>query len=220
MASAAAFLLLASTVTLQPTDSAGVLLEGAVRIVLYPSYARVISLYTVERNGTELRFDAMRAPGQLVLVDQVTGQGLEENPRQLIERRRLTALSGPRGEATYRIVYSVSGDLARLPLFVPNTRVDLDRTQLHIEVIGRADGIEIPAAEPEFHVTEEGLLVARPPALPPFVTLPRPRRGEPHSRRVGWVVLSVALALTFVVLYRARTSRRSAGSEASEGSPS
>lgn len=208
-----AILVLASLAAPQTaTDSAGVLLEAATRVILYPTHARIVSLYRIDRNGTGLRFDAMRKPDQLVMINQTSGPDLDPNVEQRLERRRLSVRPGVRGGSEYRIVYTVSGELDRLPLFVPNAGVDPTSSRLSIQIVGVPDDAELPAGDPSFQVAGDGVVEAAPRQLPQFVTVPRSDAENSRIGRVGWLVALGLVALVAAVVLRARgrTAKRPA----------
>lgn len=177
---------------------------ATVRVVLYPSYARVIALYEMERSGAPLTFEAVRLPDQLVVMGQAEGSGYDLELEQRLEHRRLTAAAGDPGVEEFRIVYDLSGSLKRVPIFVPRTTGRQDDMRVRLEIVGLAEGERFTSGSPGFERVEPGFWVAENAALPDIVIVPEARRGSEYEVVLGIAagvlgVLSLAVLLWVVV---------------------
>ena len=189
--------LTAASPSLAPDDT---LRDAWIRFIVYPSHVRVVAEYAIARTGGELRFDAVRNPGQLVVVRQATGPGFDLDAEQHLEFRRLVAPAGSApGEMEFRFVYDVSGELGRLPVFVPDALIDAELSDLRLEIVGLPEDSALNAGDPPF-VDEGGMYVSQPAALPESVEVPAP----PQPRRFGlWIVVALSVLALALVLYTA-----------------
>lgn len=201
--------------------------SAVITVDLADTTAGVEALYRVEgRLPVELR--SFRIPDQevrdLVAESGSLPSGVERRPgltritfgppTDPIERdryhRRLRVPVLPSWEL--RVAYRVTGDLDRVPLFVPAPAADAD-SRLEVRVRGLDPEAELQAAFPRFAWSGEGggppTAVARPPSLPTFVALPAGTPLLTLDAAADLLVVLVVLGATgWWLLWRRRAARR------------
>ena len=183
---------------------AGTLERGSVRIVLHETYAVVVLDYRIERFGERLVFDAARQRGQLVVVEEAIGPGGPLELEQRAEMRRLAAASGGLGRGDYRIRYTVEGEGARIPIFVPNAATPPGRGAIELVLLGATEDIDGSDAFPRLRRGDDGSLEAIVSNVPSTVVLAR-RGAFPIIRVSEWIVMLLVVAGT--VFWALRTAR-------------
>ena len=148
--------------------AAGQLDSATIEIDLAGTTATVRAVYHITRAPSDsVRFLLMRIAGQSV---NLTGAA----PPTLSGDDGAVAFTIPApfaGSSTTEIEYSVSGDLVRIPIFVPNVPTDPGRSRVVLRVRGYVHLDAVRDAFPRF-ITVEDAIVSRPENLPSFVLLP------------------------------------------------
>lgn len=198
----------AATAATAPTASTApqaVLRDARIRVGLRGDTAQVEARYRVTDAGDSLRFNAIRIAGQGTAFDRPLsdrGLRLDTLPGLL----RLTA--GGRGRGlTLELRYRVTGDLARIPLFVPEAPAAPGQSRLLILVDGLPPGRAAPFPFPRFTRPGRETWVSNPEHLPAFVALVAPSGGVPVPALAQWSVVLIALGGTgawLLVQLRAR----------------
>ncbi len=148
--------------------AAGQLDSATIEIDLTGGTATVRAVYHISRAPSDsVRFLLMRIAGQNVNLLRPAAPTLSGDDGAVAFT--IPAASG--GSSTTQIEYSVSGDLARIPIFVPNTPTDPGRSRIELRVRGYVHGDAVRDAFPRFSAVEDGI-VSRPENLPSFVLLP------------------------------------------------
>lgn len=180
--------------------------DARIRIGISRDTARVAARYRVTDAGDSLRFNAIRIAGQETAFDRPFG-----NPRLRLDRLaglfRVTAIGPGRG-LSLELRYQVTGDLARIPLFVPEAPAAPGESRLLILVDGLAPGQTARFPFPRFTHPGPGTWVSTPHHLPAFVALVAPAGGVPVPAMAQWSVLLIALAGTGAWLLVQLRSRR------------
>lgn len=183
----------------------GTLQDARIRIGVRGDTAQVEARYRVTDAGDSLRFNAIRIAGQGTAFDRPLsdrGLRLDTLPGLL----RLTARGRGRG-LTLELRYRVTGDLARIPLFVPEAPAAPGQSRLLILVDGLAPGRAAPFPFPRFTRPGRETWVSNPDHLPAFVALVAPSGGVPVPALAQWSVVLIALGGTgawLLVQLRAR----------------
>jgi hypothetical protein len=198
---------LAAAVTATTTPQ-GILRNARIRIGITGDTARISARYRVDGAGDSLRFNAIRIAGQSTAFDRSFG-----HPRLRLDTLpglfRLTAASRRPG-FTLELHYRVTGDLARIPLFVPEAPAAPGESRLVILVDGLAPRRTARFPFPRFTRPGLGPWVSTPAHLPAFVALVAPSGGVPLPAIAQWSVLLIALGGTGAWLLVQLRSRRRA----------
>jgi len=177
-----------------PYQDAGVArLEAVfVRVIIEGSYATVIAEYEIDRSGAPLVFEALRLPGQVVIVDRAFGPDGALEVRQLVEARRIIAPASTPGLARFRVSYRVEDDFSRVPIFVPDPCVTPGSSRVRLEILGAPAEAEPADATPPLQRGSHGELYTSAPELPAVIRLPSP------ARRPSAIQLRILVALLIV----------------------
>ncbi len=147
---------------------AGQLDSATIEIDLGGAAATVRAVYHISRAPSDsVRFLLMRIAGQSVNLLRPAPPTLSGDDGAVAFT--IPAASG--GSSTTEIEYSVSGDLARIPIFVPNVPTDPGRSRIELRVRGYVHLDAVRDAFPRFSTVEDAI-VSRPENLPSFVLLP------------------------------------------------
>lgn len=184
-----------------------VLRDARIRIGVRGDTAHVEARYRVTDAGDSLRFNAIRIAGQGTVFDRAVGPGgarLDSLPGLF----RLTA-TGRGRSLSLELRYDVTGELARIPLFVPEAPTVPGQGRLLI-LVGGLEPSRIAAFPfPHFTRPGAGTWMSNPSHLPAFVALVAPDRGLPVPALAQWGVLLLALGGTGAwLLVQLRTRRR------------
>lgn len=148
--------------------AAGQLDSATIEIDLTGEAATVRAVYHISSARSDsVRFLLMRIAGQSVHLLRPAQPILSSDDGAIAFT--IPAPSG--GSTTTEIEYSVSGDLVRIPIFVPNVPTDPDRSSIELRVRGYVHRDAVRDAFPRFSTVEDGI-VSRPENLPSFVLLP------------------------------------------------
>jgi hypothetical protein len=174
-------------------------LEAAfVRVIVEGSYATVIAEYEIDRSGSPLVFEALRLPGQVVIVDRAFGPDGALEVRQLVDVRRIVAPAGTTGLARFRVSYRVENDFSRVPIFVPDPRAAPGSSPVRLEILGAPAEAEPADAVPPFQRGSDGALYTSTPQLPSVIRLPSPAR-RPSAIRITALLALLLLCVAGLV---------------------
>ena len=120
---------------------------------------------------------------------------------------RLTA-SGRGRAITTELRYSVSGDLSRIPLFVPEAPTRPGESRVLLLVDGLSADRVSRFRVPRFTRDPGGVWRADPDHVPSLIALVKPRRGLPVPLLAQWSVLLVAAGGTLAWLLTLSLRRR------------
>jgi len=202
--------------TSRDTASAGVTAIDTVSVVLGGTDA-VVRL-RIPNLGERVAALALRVPGQRLEVTGVVREGeslLDATLTEEGDAYRFEVESG----APIVLAYRVSGDLARIPLFVPGGRAELTVARefeepFLIRVTGapeRLDEIDTATSLPRLDRVSDGVLEARVSSLPSFLRLSE--RGPFAFGRVADLLAIAAILLGAAWAWR-RLGHRRPGPEA------
>jgi len=163
------------------------LTEVQVSITIDGRAARVESTYRFSSPADTITYTAIRIPGQSMVVEDSTASGVSS----LTGLTRLTRIDP---SEAHTIVYRASGNVRRLPLFVPNIPTVAGSRVVSIEVRGADSSHSFADAFPRFYREQNNVLVARLTDVPSFVFLPR------RAMLVGANRLAVTMAFVFVAI--------------------
>ncbi len=184
----------------------GTLQDARVRMTLAGDTARVSARYRVTDAGDSVRFNAMRVRSQELAFDHPF-----RDPRLRLDTLpglfRLTALGRGRAMAL-ELRYTVSGDLSRIPLFVPQAPTTPGQSRVAIIVDGLAPDRVARFVVPRFTRDPGGAWRAAPDHLPSFIALVKPKSGLPVPALAQWSVLLVAIGGTLAWLLTQLSARR------------
>ena len=189
------------------TAPQGTLRDARIRIAITGDTARVMARYRVTDAGDSLRFNAIRIASQETAFDRRFG-----DPRLRLDTLpglfRLTA-AGRGRRLTLELRYTVTGDLSRIPLFVPEAPTVPGESRILILVDGLEPGRVATFPFPHFTRDPAGLLLSTPDHLPSFVAVVA-RAGPVSVPAIAqWSVLLIVLGGTGVwLLARLRARRR------------
>ena len=148
--------------------AAGQLDSATIEIDLGGAVATVRAVYHISRAPSDsVRFLLMRIAGQSVNLLRPAPSTLSGDDGAVA----FTIPAAPGGSSTTEIEYSVSGDLARIPIFVPNVPTDPGRSRIELRVRGYVHRDAVRDAFPRFSTVDDAI-VSRPENLPSFVLLP------------------------------------------------
>ena len=210
-AAVTAWLATAATATTAPAASVApqaTLRDARIRISLHGDTAHVSARYRVSDPGDALRFNAIRIARQVAAFDLVLGRSglrLDTLPGLF----RLTAIARGPG-LSLELRYDVTGDLARIPLFVPEAPAAPGESRLLILVDGLPPGRAARFPFPHFTHPGTGTWVSTPDHLPSFVALLAPNGDIPVPTLAQWSVVVIALGGTALWLLVQLWSRRPA----------
>ncbi len=192
------FLLLAATA------QQGALRDARIRIAITGDTAWVSARYRVTDAGDSLRFNALRVASQELTFDLPF-----RDPRLRFDTLpglfRVTAAGRGRGLGL-DLRYRVTGNLSRIPLFVPEAPAIPGQSRLVILVEGLDANRVASYPFPRF-TRDAGPLLSTPDHLPSFVAVVAPAGGLPVPAIAQWSVLLIALGGTgswFLAQLRAR----------------
>ena len=191
----------------EPAGSAGVLRQAEIRLILHATYATVVADYTIDRDGDPLVFEAVRLPGQVVLVQGALGPDYALQQVQRVETRQLIAPTGS-GTELFRVRYTVEGDLARIPLFLPRVEIPADAA-LGLTVIAPPDSA-LDKAYPRLERQPDGTLFAALHELPDALVLTPGRQPWSLGHVLLWVVPLLAVVAIAYAMTRAARKRKTA----------
>lgn len=186
----------------------GTLRDARIHIGVIGDTARVSARYRVVDAGDSLRFNAIRIAGQGVAFDRPF-RNLRLRLDTLAGLFRLTAAGRGRG-FTLELQYRVAGDLARIPLFVPEAPTMPGQSRLVVLVDGLPPGRTARYPFPHFTAPAPGTWESTPAHLPAFVALVAPSGGVPVPAVAQWSALLLALGGTGAWLLGQLRSRRRA----------
>jgi hypothetical protein len=177
-----------------------------VRITLGRESAQVMARYRITDAGDSVRFNTMRVTSQALTFERAF-----RDPRLRLDTLpglfRLTA--GGRGRAmALELRYTVRGDLARIPLFVPEAPTQPGQSRVLILVDGLAAQRQARFLVPRFTRDPGGAWRAAPDHLPSVVALVKPERGLPVPALAQWSVLLVTIGGTVAWLATQLRARR------------
>lgn len=185
----------------------GNLQDARIRIAIAGDTAHVVARYRITDPGDSIRFNAMRAASQHTTFDRRF-----RDPRLRLDTLpglfRLTALGRGRG-ISLELRYTVSGDLSRIPLFVPEAPSTPGQSRVSILVDGLAPERVARFVVPRFTQDAGGVWRAAPDHLPSFVALVKPERGLPVPALAQWSILLIAVGGTLAWLLTQLAARRS-----------
>lgn len=185
----------------------GALQDARVRIAIVGDTARVAAEYRITGFPDSVRFSAVRLPSQVTDFDRRF-----HDPRLKLDTLpgllRLTATDRSR-MLTIGLRYAVTGDLSRIPLFVPETPTRPGQSRIRILVEGLAPERAARYVVPRFTRDTSGIWRAEPDHLPSLVALVRPERGLPVPALAQWSVLLVVCGGTAAWLLTQLAARRS-----------
>lgn len=184
----------------------GTLRDARIRIAIAGDSARVMARYRVTGVGDSIRFNAMRVRSQELAFDRPL-----HDPRLRFDTLpglfRLTALGRGRAIAL-ELRYTVSGDLSRIPLFVPQAPTTPGKSRVAIIVDGLAPDRVARFIVPRLTRDPGGAWRAAPDHLPSFIALVKPEGGLPVPTLAQWSVVLIAVAGTLAWLLTRLSARR------------
>ncbi len=179
---------------LTATAQQGTVRDARIRIAVTGDTARVAARYRVTNAGDSLRFNAIRIASQQTLFERPF-----RDPRLRLDTLpglfRVTAAGRGRGLAL-ELRYTVTGDLARIPLFVPEAPTVPGESRVIISVDGVTGERIATFPFPRFTRPAVGPLLATPDHLPSFVAVVAPVGAVPVPAIAQWSVLLIALGGT------------------------
>jgi len=185
----------------------GALQDAHIHIAIAGNTARVSARYRVTDPGDSIRFNALRVASQHTAFDRPF-----RDPRLRLDSLpgllRLTATERGR-MLTLELRYTVSGDLSRIPLFVPEAPTAPGQSRVSILVDGLAPERVGRFVVPRFTGGPGSAWRAAPDHLPSLVALVKPERGVPVPALAQWSVLLVAVGGTLAWLLTQLAARRS-----------
>jgi hypothetical protein len=185
----------------------GTLQDASVRIAIAGDTARIVAEYQITGFPDSIRFNALRLPSQVTEFDRPFHDP-ETRLDTLPGLFRLTA-PGRSRTLTVGLRYAVSGDLSRIPLFVPETPTRPGQSRIAILVDGLAPERAARFVVPRFTRDARGVWRAEPDHLPSLLALVRPERGLPVPALAQWSVLLVVFGGTAAWLLTQLAARRS-----------
>jgi hypothetical protein len=197
---------LALALALQAT--AGRLEEARIRVELRdPETAEVSARYRILEPADSVRFNLIRLAGQALRFEQpVSRPGFRWDT--LPGLYRASAAARERSlDLEFR--YQVQGDLARIPLPVPEAPALPAVTPVRLTVSGLPPGREARFRFPRFQRDPRGSWQARPDHVPGFIAIVQPEGGWPVPAVAQWSVVLVALGGTAAWLWVQLARRRS-----------
>ena len=148
--------------------AAGQLDSATIEIDLAGTDATVRAVYHISRAPSDsVRFVLMRIAGQSVELIGATQPTLSGDEGAFA----FTVPAASSGASTTVLEYTVSGDLTRIPIFVPNAPTDPGRGRVELRVRGYVHLDAVRDAFPRFSTVADAI-VSRPENLPSFVLLP------------------------------------------------
>lgn len=184
----------------------GTLQDAQIHIGLTGDSAHVAARYRIADAGSSIRFNALRVASQnLWLHRPLTDARLRLDT--LPGLFRLTA-GGLGRTVGLELRYTVSGDLSRIPLFVPEAPTAPGQSRINILVDGLAPERVARFMVPRFTREPGGPWRATPDHLPSLVALVKPERGLPVPALAQASVLAVALGGTLAWLLARLAARR------------
>ena len=166
--------------------AAGQLDSATIEIDLTGEAATVRAVYHISSARSDsVRFLLMRIAGQSVHLLRPAQPILSSDDGALA----LTIPAPSGGSTTTEIEYSVSGDLVRIPIFVPNAPTDPDRSSIALRVRGYVHRDAVRDACPRCSTVAAGRVPA--PGTPPgVVRLPTgsasATQGAARGTRPAW----------------------------------
>ncbi|HWP36550.1 MAG TPA: hypothetical protein VNL18_03245 [Gemmatimonadales bacterium] len=189
-------------------DPRGVLREAMIRVAVEDTLAIVDARYTVT-GAASLDLLALRLEGQRVeVLEAIVGV----RPIVLEERRTSQVLRvyRPPDSAAIRVLYRVTGRLARIPVFVPTAPTSPPTGAIRIVVTGAPAERRTSSTLPRFSQQTDGALAARPEHLPTVLALVRDRSELPVPAVSEWIIIGITVGGTALWILRLRRARRTA----------
>ena len=180
--------------------AASQIIEARVAIEATTNGASVEMEYLVAAPANGLTFDAIKWPGQTISLEGSAALTV----RDLGGLLRIEPMET--GPETFRLVYTVTGNRERVPLFVPNLPTIPGTTTTTISVSGVAAGASLADAFPRVSRQSDGTLLGQPANMPSFVLLPIEGRIN-RARLADSLVLVMLLAASVVwIVWRVRSA--------------
>lgn len=195
--------------------AAGQLDSAHVSIELDAKSAMVEARYHIAESADPIRFVLIKLNAQHLRMSIISGAEATVSLDTLPGLYAFTLAPSDWRETVVSVRYEVTGDLARIPLFIPSTPTEPGFGGVRILIRGVGSYAVLNDAFPRLVRATDGSVTARPENLPSFVRLP-PNRGSWTTNRVADV--SVALLVLFatvswVLRRRVLVIRRSAAWE-------
>lgn len=182
--------------------------EARIRVeVQGPQTAGVTARYRIRDPGDSVRFNIIRLAGQeLRLEHPISRPGARWDTLPGLYRATAPAAGQPL-DLEFR--YQVQGDLARIPLPVPDAPARPGVTPVRLSVAGVPPGREARFRLPRFEREPQGAWQAAPDHVPSFIVMLEPDRGWPVPAFAQWSVLLLAAGGTAAWLWVQLARRRS-----------
>lgn len=172
----------------------GTLEASSIEISASAGAAVIRAAYTFSETVDDVTFTAIRLEGQTLTVDAVEAVRPDVSMRGGLYR---IAVAG-NASGGLRIRYRVSGDIRRIPIFVPDKPTVQGYARPGIRITGVDANRRLEGAFPRMRRDANGDLVASPLHLPGFLILP-PRGASVTLNQVADVmVIVVILAATAI----------------------
>lgn len=185
------------TVTARAQRSA--LLEAEIGIRVDQGRGEVRARYRIVKPGRPLVFHAPRFGGQGFFLEKTALPAVKLDTLEGLWRLRLT--SGGIDSAEVELQYSLSGDLRRIPLFVPEAPTAPPRSQISIALYELSQSKHSKDRFPRFLRSSDGVWRATPDHLPSFVAIFDP--PFPSVPQIAaWSVVALAIGGTVFWLLR------------------
>ena len=144
--------------------------EVRVDVRVTPEGARVTASYSLVETPGPVVFTAIKLDGQEVVVEGFEGLGSPPKIRTLDGLYRFLIADPPAG--SFRVRYRVTGDVRKIPLFVPDQPTQADGSSITIRLAGVAAGARARGGFPRMVRGADGVFLANPRNLPSFLILP------------------------------------------------
>ena len=180
------------------------LASADVRITIDADSAVVNATYETRGTSDSLRFTIIRLRGQTLAVPipQPDSQPVAVRELDGLTWVIITSTSGSPHTAHLR--YTVTGDLSRIPIAVPDVATEPAASRVVVRVVGWSATASLDETFPRFIREVDGSAVAHPANLPNFVRIPPERGRWTVSRLVQWFVVVLFAFTSFVWVARAR----------------
>jgi hypothetical protein len=170
--------------------------DGAIVQQRLPAFDGVVEAHAIRLERQELRIEESRRGG-------AAASGVEV--RELAGAYHLRAT----GDEPLDLIYRITGDLGRLPLFVPSPEAQLTVSPIVLRVElpdGGSSGLDLGTSLPRFSREADGALTASLSSPPAFVRLDR-AGGLSFARAADLVVVLLILG---AAVWAWRAGRRTA----------
>lgn len=178
--------------------------SATVVLALSPAEATIDATYRVLTTSAPIVLNGLRLPEQSVTIEEFSG-GDPASAEEQAGLYKIAAGSGPEALTLLRLRYRLSGDLRRLPLFVPEAAVVPGASDIRVTIVGAPPGVERELF-PRSTRQADGSLLARPTNLPALVVIPEPGRLSVH-RASTWTVILLIVGSALYWLGRNRWRR-------------